>query len=186
MKKKNYGMWLALLLLSVAALSGCKKENSADKGNPATEAEQTEEPIAEQPEEETTDAVPESTEETEPVTTLTLPILDEMNENVQVGTAGSSLKAVPEAVKLLDWGVGTGLDPEEIRQATVAWLEEKGNDEQTEFREKLELVDQIYQELLGDNAKDLLADAGCEDAAYPWSDAPVESIEAIMEAVGLR
>lgn len=186
MKKKTYGMLLALLLLSVTALSGCKKENPTDNGNPATEEEKTEEPMEEQPVEETTDTVPESTGETEPVTTLTLPILDEINENTQVGTAGSTLKAVPEAVGLLDWGVGTGLDPEEIRQATVAWLSEKGNDEQTEFREKLELVDQVYQKLLGDNAEDLLSDAGCEDAAYPWSDAPVESIEAIMEAAGLR
>ena len=27
--------------------------------------------------------------------------------------------------------------------------------------------------------------AGCDDAAYPWSDAPVETIEAIVEVVQL-
>ena len=40
---------------------------------------------------------------------LTLPILDEINTSVTVGTSGSSLSAVQAAVKLLDWGVNTGL-----------------------------------------------------------------------------
>ena len=33
--------------------------------------------------------------------------------------------------------------------------------------------------------QELLEQAGCEDAAYPWSDAPVETIEAIIEVVQL-
>ena len=119
-------------------------------------------------------------------TKIELPILDEINKNIMVGTAGSSLKAVSVVVKLLDWGTTTGLDPQEIKKATVEWLSNKGNDEQVEFAEKMELVDSVYKELLGDGAKDLLSSAGCEDAGYPWSDTLVESIEAIMEAVGLR
>ena len=42
-----------------------------------------------------------------------------------------------------------------------------------------------YQKLLGSDAKELLEQAGCDDAAYPWSDAPVETIEAIVEVVQL-
>ena len=42
-----------------------------------------------------------------------------------------------------------------------------------------------YQKLLGPDAKELLEQAGCDDAAYPWSDAPVETIEAIVEVVQL-
>lgn len=41
---------------------------------------------------------------------LTLPILDEIDTSVTVGTSGSSLLAVQAAVKLLDWGVNTGDD----------------------------------------------------------------------------
>lgn len=117
---------------------------------------------------------------------LQLPILDEINQNTTVGTTGSFMTAVQSAVKLLDWGVATGLDPEEIKAATVAWMTDKGNDEQVAFAEKMALVDEAYQKLLGEDAQQLLSSAGCEDAAYPWSNAPVESIEAIMEAVGLR
>lgn len=114
------------------------------------------------------------------------PILDEIAKNVQVGTAGSFMTAVQAAVKLLDWGTATGLDTEEIKSATVAWMMDKGNDEQVAFAEKMALVDEAYQKLLGEDAEELLTSAGCEDAAYPWSDGPVESIEAVMEAIGLR
>ena len=117
---------------------------------------------------------------------IQLPILDEIDQNTTVGTAGSFMTAVGTAAKLLDWGTGTGLDPEEIRQATISWLSGKGNDEQVAFAEKLAVVDEAYQELLGDRAEDLLSAAGCEDTGYPWSASSVESIEAIMEAVGLR
>ena len=119
-------------------------------------------------------------------TALTLPILDEIDQNTEVGTAGSFMTAVQSAVKLLDWGTSTGLDPEEIREAAIAWLSDKGNDEQVAFAQKLASVDDAYQKLLGDGAEDLLASAGCEDAAYPWSSEPVENIEVIMEVVGLR
>lgn len=122
----------------------------------------------------------------QPDSSLQLPILDEINQNTAVGTAGAYLTAVQSAVKLLDWGTATGLDAEEIKAATVAWMADKGNDEQAAFAEKLTEVDEAYKQLLEDGAEELLISAGCEDAAYPWSDAPVESIEAIMEAVGLR
>lgn len=59
---------------------------------------------------------------------LTLPILDEIDRNVTIGTAGSSLLAVQEAVKLLDWGVNTGLGADEISGAASTWLAAKNND----------------------------------------------------------
>ncbi len=71
---------------------------------------------------------------------LELPILDDIDQNITVGTAGSFMAAVQSAVKLLDWGINTGLDPEEIRAATVAWMTDRGNDEQTAFAEKLSAV----------------------------------------------
>ena len=54
-----------------------------------------------------------------------------------------------------------------------------------EFSNKLASVYDAYQKLLGSDAKELLEQAGCDDAAYPWSDAPVEAIEAIVEVVQL-
>ena len=119
----------------------------------------------------------------EPV--LTLPILDDIDENVIPGISGSSLRAVQVAVRLLDWGVNTGLGADEIGEAAAAWLAAKGDD-QALCVEKLELVDYAYQELLTDEADDLLDVAGCADIHRFWGSEPVESIEAIMQAAGLR
>lgn len=117
---------------------------------------------------------------------ITLPILDEIMPLLQPGTAGSSLKAVQAAAQLLDWGTNTGLDPEEIRAAAEKWLAAQDEDTRAESLEKLALADEYYGQLLEDGAEDLLEDAECADMGYPWSSGPVESIEAIMQAAGLR
>ena len=112
---------------------------------------------------------PENPEDTSAA--LTLPILDEINSKVQIGTSGSSLIAVQAAVKLLDWGEHTGLDPEEIREEALL---------------KLEMVDDAYQRLLKEDARELLDTAGCADTEIFWGSEPVEPVEAIMQAAGLR
>lgn len=117
---------------------------------------------------------------------IELPILDEINKNVTVGTAGSFMTAVQSAAKLLDWGTATDLSKKEIKDGTIAWLSDKGNDEQVAFSEKMKLVDEAYKKLLGEDAKELLTSAGCEDVSCPWSKATTEKVEAIMEAIGLR
>lgn len=116
---------------------------------------------------------------------LTLPILDEIDTSVTVGTSGSSLLAVQAAVKLLDWGMNTGLGTDEISDAASTWLAAKNND-LTDCLQKLEMVDDAYQKLLTDEARELLDSAGCEDVEITWGSEPLESVEAIMQAAGLR
>ena len=116
---------------------------------------------------------------------LTLPILDEIERNVTTGTSGSSLLAVQEAVKLLDWGVNTGLGADEISDAASTWLAARNND-LTDCLKKLELVDEAYRKLLTDEARELLDSAGCEDVEITWGSDPVEPVEAIMQPAGLR
>ena len=112
-------------------------------------------------------------------------VLDEINTDIQPGTTGNGLISVKVAAHLLDWGVGTSMTTDEVKKETVSWLSDKGNSEQVEFSNKLASVYDAYQKLLGPDAKELLEQAGCDDAAYPWSDAPVETIEAIVEVVQL-
>ena len=52
--------------------------------------------------------------------------------------------------------------------------------------EKLELVDEAYQKLLTDEARELLDDAGCAEVEITWGSEPVEPVEAIMRSAGLR
>lgn len=116
---------------------------------------------------------------------LTLPILDEIDRNVTIGTSGSSLLAVQEAAKLLDWGENTGLGTDEISDAASTWLA-AGNHDLTDCLKKLELVNEAYRKLLTDEARELLDSAGCEDVEITWGSDPVEPVEAIMQAAGLR
>ena len=116
---------------------------------------------------------------------LTLPILDEIDRNVTIGTAGSSLLAVQEAAKLLDWGENTDLGTDEISDAASTWLAAKNND-LTDCLKKLELVDEAYRKLLTGKARELLDSVGCENVEVTWGSDPVEPVEAIMQAAGLR
>ena len=116
---------------------------------------------------------------------LTLPIMDEIEQNVTIETAGSSLLAVQEAAKLLDWGEKTGLGTDESSEAASTWLAAKNND-LTDCLKKLELVDETYRKLLTDEARELLNSAGCEDVEITWGRDPIEPVEAIMQAAGLR
>ena len=122
-------------------------------------------------------------EEVPPV--LTLPILDEIDAAVMVGTSGSSLSAVQAAVKLLSWGVDTGLGPDEIGEAASTWLAARNDDLET-CLQKLTLVDDAYQKLLTGDARELLDSAGCADTEITWGAEPVDAVEAIMQAAGLR
>ena len=116
---------------------------------------------------------------------LTLPILDEIDRNVTIGTSGSSLLAVQEAAKLLDWGENTGLGADEVSDAASTWLAARNND-LTDCLKKLEMVDEAYRKLLTGEARELLDSAGCEDVEITWGSDPVEPVEAIMQAAGLR
>ena len=152
-------------------------EDTGDIGNP------------ENPED-TSTALAESTESGENSENasekLSLPVLDEIDSKVQIGTSGSSLIAVQAAVKLLEWGEHTGLDPEEIREAASAWLSEQTDSDREEALLKLEMVDDAYQRLLKEDARELLDTAGCADTEIFWGSEPMEPVEAIMQVAGLR
>ena len=46
---------------------------------------------------------------------------------------------------------------DEIKKETVSWFSDKGNSEQVEFSNKLASVYDVYQKLLGPDAKELLS-----------------------------
>ena len=182
-------LFAAALLAAIFCLAGCSTAAQAvpQPAETSRSAEATPETAipapTSTPAPTATPAPTEAPTAAEPV--LTLPILDDIDENVIPGISGSSLRAVQVAVRLLDWGVNTGLGADEIGEAAAAWLAAKGDD-QALCVEKLELVDYAYQELLTDEADDLLDVAGCADIHRFWGSEPVESIEAIMQAAGLR
>ena len=186
--KKKIALTLTLTVLSAALLTGCGSKTEQDSSADDKQTQEISDPGTASDDAGTAESVTEDAQSDTPggEQTIELPILDEIDRTVLVGTAGSSLTAVQGAVKLLDWGVGTGLDAEEIKAAAEQWLADRDEESKAEFIEKLTSVDNMYQELLKDGAESLLETAGCADADYPWSGGPVDSIEAVMAAAGLR
>lgn len=50
----------------------------------------------------------------------------------------------------------------------------------------LEIILEQYRKLLTDKARELLDSSGCEDVKVTWGSNPVEPVEVIMQAAGLR
>ena len=67
-------------------------------------------------------------------------VLDEIDLDIQPGTAGNGMNSIKTAAHLLNWGVGTSMTTDEIKKETVSWLSDKGNSEQVEFSNKLASV----------------------------------------------
>lgn len=194
--RKNMMICLGIAALTASVLlAGCSTQKEADI------SDRQETKIGSE-EAESSIAVPEATDYTEDTDVaestesgensenasekLSLPVLDEIDSKVQIGTSGSSLIAVQAAVKLLEWGGHTGLDPEEIREAASAWISEQTDSDREEALLKLEMVDDAYQRLLKEDARELLDTAGCADTEIFWGSEPVEPVEAIMQVAGLR
>ena len=112
-------------------------------------------------------------------------ILDEINNDAQPGSAGSSLKAAVIAADMLNWASGNEMSDDEVRQATIDWLSPKGNDELVEFSMKLDGVYTAYQTLISKDSEGLMSDAGLDYEVGQWGYEPYSSIETIVEVVGL-
>ena len=115
-----------------------------------------------------------------------LMLMEGFSENLQPGTAGSSLKAVKEAVRLMDWGMETKMTEEEISKAIETYFSEKDTEFVEEYTAKLEQLDETYQLLLTEGQEGLLDSAGCTDTAYPWGGEPMEAVEIFFKLMGFR
>ena len=171
---------LTLALVLVLALAACSSETQTPAAS-STPTVVTPQPVP-------TPMAP-ATDPARPAGTVTdqlIAVLTDVEKNVQVGVAGSTLKAVPYAVQLLDWGAGSTMTQSEIKSAVTAWLSNKGNDAQVAFSQQMDLIDTTCQTLMGSGARELLNSAGCQGVKGDWPVQASDRVEAILEAVGLR
>lgn len=112
-------------------------------------------------------------------------VLDEIDDDAQPGSAGSSLKAAVIAANMLNWAEATQMSDDEVRQATLDWLSPKGNDVQSEFSMKLGSVYDAYKTLISADSEGLISDAGLDCEVGQWGYEPYSSIETVAETVGL-
>ena len=110
-----------------------------------------------------------------------LPILEEMDADITVGTAGFSRQVQRSAAKLLDWGRNTSIHTDIISDAAMTWLAAQG-DGLTGYLKKMQLIDEAYQKLLK-SAVEIEREIawGSEEAELP-----IEAVEAVMQAAGRR
>lgn len=109
--------------------------------------------------------------------------LEEIRQNIQVGTAGSSLAAARQAASLLDWGMEMSINEEQLRAVAQEWYGALDRDNQEEFQMQLSEVAGAVDQVTGEHGADLLDTAGCSENGYPWNESAKAAVQAILNAL---
>ena len=174
MKKSIKQNIIVLIAVSAMALSACAKSDTSTPDSSKTETTDTAN--------DTTTNDTAAVDEAEKAYLIS--ILDDIRDNMEVGTAGSSLKAVPYGAKLLDWSLDPTMDAKAVKDVVTEWLGEQDSDKLAEINEQLMLAVSTAQALTGESGKELMESAGFESENYPWSDAKTDIISEALNAVG--
>lgn len=171
----------AFVLTLITALSLC-----ACGSGTAEPAEATPSPAPVESAAPTAEAEPADNAELAAQTAELTALLDDFGTRIQSGSAGSSLRAVAQAARLMDWGMSTGMTDAQISAAAADYLAALDEDAKALYLMQIDSLDYAYKQLLQPGQEELLSEAGCADAAYPWSDSPIPAVESLMTALGAR
>ena len=171
----------AFVLTLITALSLC-----ACGSGTAEPAEATPSPAPVESAAPTAEAEPADNSVLEAQTAELTALLDDFGTRIQSGSAGSSLRAVAQAARLMDWGMSTGMSDAQISAAAADYLAALDEDAKALYLMQIDSLDYAYKQLLQPGQEELLSEAGCADAAYPWSDSPIPAVESLMTALGAR
>lgn len=171
----------AFVLTLITALSLC-----ACGSDTAEPAEATSSPAPVESAAPTAEAEPADNSVLEAQTAELTALLDDFGTRIQSGSAGSSLRAVAQAARLMDWGMSTGMTDAQISAAAADYLAALDEDAKALYLMQIDSLDYAYKQLLQPGQEELLSEAGCADAAYPWSDSPIPAVESLMTALGAR
>ena len=171
----------AFVLTLITALSLC-----ACGSGTAEPAEATPSPAPVESAAPTAEAEPADNSVLEAQTAELTALLDDFGTRIQSGSAGSSLRAVAQAARLMDWGISTGMTDAQISAAAADYLAALDEDAKALYLMQIDSLDYAYKQLLQPGQEELLSEAGCADAAYPWSDSPIPAVESLMTALGAR
>lgn len=171
----------AFVLTLITALSLC-----ACGSGTAEPAEATPSPAPVESAAPTAEAEPADNSVLEAQTAELTALLDDFGTRIQSGSAGSSLRAVAQAARLMDWGMSTGMTDAQISAAAADYLAALDEDAKALYLMQIDSLDYAYKQLLQPGQEELLSEAGCADSAYPWSDSPIPAVESLMTALGAR
>lgn len=109
-------------------------------------------------------------------------ILTLIDEQMQPGTAGSSLTAAYLAATLMDWSCSTSLEEPAITEVTQEVISHSDPNAPASFTEKLQSVYNAYESLMTEQDASILADCGYSGNGYPWSESDMTALHTIMSA----
>lgn len=112
--------------------------------------------------------------------------LSEIQKDIQPETPGSYAKTLRVSVEFLDWATYISLDEEEMREQIKTWISDMEEDEKAMFEESLYSMDEVCEELLGEEGRAILEANDYMDSAYPWNEKAEEALEILMEVAGVR
>ena len=190
----------ALMLLSLAACGQTQEAAPAETEAPveaaeetaeAPEATETPEPTPEPVEGSPLDEQPDLAEAPDAIDANQQALLEQfllIDELVQPGTAGSSLRAAVAAASLLDWADSAQLTDGAI-EVIMDYMASMTPEGREDFEKKLGEVNYTVKQLTSGNkeqAEGLLADAGMLDnCKYPWSAAAPQIVDRLMQTLGI-
>lgn len=189
MKKALLTILIVLMLICIIALSfriytvlTAESAEDAAEEPAATAAPATAAPTPESTPEVTAAPSASSAEDIETLKGL----MADFGERIQPGTAGSSLKAAEQAVRLINWGISTQMTDEEISKTVGEYLAGLDSDQKEGYLLQMDLLADTYRQLLTPGQEGFLESAGCADSGYPWGSEPIPAVEAFFEATGVR
>lgn len=188
MKKTILVIVIVLMLICIIALSfriysvvAADGAQASDKPA-ATEAVPTETPASPP----ASDAASASTGASSADAETLRGLMADFGDKIQAGSAGSSLKAAGQAVRLINWGIATKMSGEEISKVVSEYISTMDGYKTEEYITQIELLDSTYRQLLTPGQEEFLESAGCADSGYPWGSEPIPAVEAFFEAAGVR
>ena len=112
-------------------------------------------------------------------------ILDELSENLHLGTAGSSLTSARLAAELILWASTTTMDKKEAAAIVAEWLQKQSPEIQKALQEQSSSVSESYGQIIKDGAADLLEAVGVEEDLSNLGSRLKELVEAVLDSGGL-
>lgn len=112
-------------------------------------------------------------------------ILTEISTDVEIGTAGSSLKATIVAADVLDFTMATDISEEYLKSQTQKYMEGLTGEDQVNFPDQMVMLGEAIHTLKDGDSESMLEDAGVTESSYPWNDEAFAKADAILQGAGI-
>ena len=112
-------------------------------------------------------------------------ILTEIQTDVEIGTAGSTLKATIVAADVLDFTMATDISTEYLETQTAQYMNGLSEEDRAEFPDQMVILGETIHTLKDGDAQSLLDDAGVTESSYPWNEEAYAKADAILRGAGI-